>query len=280
MVAARDIRLVCLDLDGTLLGPDKQVSVGNRAALARAHAAGLRIAIASGRHPFNVCELLDELGMAHTAVCLSGAYAMFDGREVFRHGISDELAARVIDVAEAHGCYLSIAGVDFNLMSGHIEREGGETPATSRYVPCATYDDLRRAAAAHAGALLKCAVHANDDETYERVRADLRQIPGASVTQSDVRWSDVIDQGCSKAEGIEALAGAMGLAMAQVAAVGDDENDIESLAAVGLGIAMGNALPEARAAARVSVADNAHDGVAQAIDFMLAAHAAEGKEQA
>lgn len=280
MVAARDIRLVCLDLDGTLLGPDKQVSAGNRAALARAHAAGLRIAIASGRHPFNVCELLDELGMAHTAVCLSGAYAMLDGREVFRHGISDELAARAIDVAEAHGCYLSLAGADFNLMSGHIEREGGETPATSRYVPCATYDDLRRAAAAHAGALLKCAVHANDDETYERVRADLCQIPGASVTQSDVRWSDVIAQGCSKAEGIEALAGAMGLAMAQVAAVGDDENDVESLAAVGLGIAMGNALPEARAAARMSVADNAHDGVAQAIDFMLAAHAAAGKEQA
>ena len=271
-VAGR-VRLVCLDLDGTLLGPDKQVSAGNRAAIERAVAAGLTVAVASGRHPFNICELMDELGLPHTAVCLSGAYAMLDGREVHRHALPDATVVQVIDVAEAEGCYLSLAGSDFNLMAGSIRREGGETVATRRYVRCASYDELRAAVAERPGQILKGATHAEEPAAYERLREHLRAIPGVEVAQSDVCWSDVCAKGCSKAEGIEALAAALGLTMAEVAAVGDDENDVASLGAVGLGIAMGNALPAAKAAARMTVADNAHDGVAEAIDFILSAQA-------
>ena len=82
---------------------------------------------------------------------------------------------------------------------------------------------------------------------------------------------DVTDAGCSKAEGISALARAMGLSLSEVAAVGDDENDVESMGVVGLGIAMGNAIEPVRAAADMLVADNEHDGVTEAIDAILAA---------
>lgn len=268
-MTSKSIKLLCLDLDGTLLGPDKRVSAGNRAALGRARAAGLHLAIASGRHPFNICELFDELDLPYDAVCLSGAYAMLDGREVHRHVLDDETVGRVIDVVEAAGCYMSLAGADFNLMAGHIERKGGETPATRRYVRCASYDELRAAAHERSGQILKAAAHADDVNAYGRLRAELRAIPGVEVVQSDVCWSDVCPAGCTKAEGIEALAGALNLTMDQVAAVGDDENDVASLAAVGLGIAMGNALPAAKAAAKLVVADNEHDGVAEVIDLIL-----------
>ena len=271
--AAGRVQLLCLDLDGTLLGPDKRVSAGNRTAVECAVAAGLTVAVASGRHPFNICELMDELGLPHTAVCLSGAYAMLDGREVHRHALPDDTVAQVIDVAEADGCYLSLAGADFNLMAGSIRRAGGETAATRRYIRCASYDELRVAVKQRTGQILKGATHAEDPAVYERLRAHLRTVPGIEVAQSDICWSDVCAQGCSKAEGIEALARALGLSMADVAAVGDDENDVASLGAVGLGIAMGNALPEAKAAACMAVADNAHDGVAEAVEFILDARA-------
>ncbi len=269
MVGAPEIRLLCIDLDGTLLGPDKLVSKGNRAAIERARAAGLHVAIASGRHPFNVCELLDELGMTHDAVCLSGAYAILGGREVHRHALADEAVACVVDIVEASGCYVSLSGVNFNLTAGHLVRKGGETRATSRYLRCASYDELRAAACERPGLILKAAVHAENPRVYENLRARLCAIPGVEVAQSDVCWSDVCPAGCSKAEGIEALARALGLTMGQVAAVGDDENDVASLAAVGLGIAMGNALPAAKEAAKLIVADNEHDGVAEAIDLIL-----------
>lgn len=274
VAAARRVKLVCLDLDGTLLGPEKQVSAGNRAAIERARAAGLHVAIASGRHPFNICELLDELEMPHDAVCLSGAYAMLDGREVARHGLDDATVLRVIDVVERYGCYVSLAGADFNLMSGCINRgKGGTTGAVSRYIDCGGYDGLRAQVAEHPGAFLKAATHAEEEATYQALRADLREVPGVSVAQSDKRWSDVVATGCSKAEGIAAFARALGLSMDEAAAMGDDENDVESLAAVGLGVAVGNALPVARAAAKIATDDNAHDGVAEAIDFILEAQA-------
>lgn len=267
--AAARVRLACLDLDGTLLGSDKLVSAGNRAAIERAVAAGLSVAVASGRHPFNVCELLDELGLAHTAVCLSGGYVMLDGREVFRHGLSDVAVFQVIDVVEAAGCYMSLSGADFNLTAGSILRTGGETTATRRYVRCASYDELRAAAAERAGQILKAAAHADDPAVYEHLRAELRAVPSVTVAQSDICWSDVCAAGCSKAEGIAALAGAMGLDMSQVAAIGDDENDIESIGAVGLGVAVANAIEPVRRAARLVVADHDSDGVAEALDFII-----------
>lgn len=270
-VASR-IRLVCLDLDGTLCDSGKNVSRGNRAALARAREAGLAVAVASGRHPFNVCALMDDLGLPHTAVCLSGAYVMLDGHEVFRHGISLECAERAVEVARRAGCYISVSGADFNLNSGTVTRAASETEATSRYQGCGGYDELLGEVRTRSGELLKCALHTEDDESYQGLRVLLASaLPEATLAQSDVCWMDVTDAGCSKAEGISALARAMGLSLSEVAAVGDDENDVESMGVVGLGIAMGNAIEPVRAAADMLVADNEHDGVAEAIDAILAA---------
>ena len=72
--------------------------------------------------------------------------------------------------------------------------------------------------------------------------------------------------GVSKAEGIAAIAGDLGVLMADVMMVGDGHNDLPAIEAVGWGVAMGNAEPEVIAAARLVVADVEDDGAAQAID--------------
>lgn len=263
------IKLICLDLDGTLLGSSKQVSLGNRAAIKRALDAGIKVAIASGRHPFNIAETADDLGLSHTAVCLSGAYVMVDGFEAFRHGLSDANVQRVIDIAAEHRCYISLAGGDFNLCAGYIDRKGGETPATRRYIRLDTYDALREGAQKHAGKFLKGAVHHDDPAVYEAAKWQLSQIEDIEAVQSDVCWCDAITKGCSKAEGVDALAKALGYTIDEVAALGDDENDIELIAKAGFGIAMGNALPQVKAVAKAQTLDNDHDGVAYAIDKIL-----------
>lgn len=278
--AARRVKLLCLDLDGTLVDPSKQVTPAVRAALARAQEARLSVALATGRHPFNVEELQDELGLSHDAVCLSGALALRHGEVVFTHGLAYEAACAAIDAAERCGAYISIAGADFNLTGGHIDRgPGGVTPAMQRYVACGSYDELRHEAAAREGRMLKASLHGETPAAYEKIRAALGKLSGVEVAQSDKLWVDVTAAGCSKAEGIAALAGAMGYTLDEVAAVGDDENDVASLGAVGLGIAMGNALPVARAVAKMAVADNAHDGVAEAIDFILDAQRGDSPEE-
>lgn len=280
------VRLICLDLDGTLLGPDKRVSAVCRAALGEARAAGLSVAIASGRHPFNVQELCADLGMPFTAVCLSGALVIADGREVARHPIDEAGMAAAIDAAEACGCYISLSGADFNLCCGVPDWKrrqaatsngsaamgpsaSSPSPSLSRYEFSETYDGLRELGRGRAGEVLKVALNAPDDASYERLRADFADVPGIECARSDTRWLDVNAAGCTKAEGIEALARALGLTMAEVAAVGDDENDVASIGAVGLGIAMGNAIEPVKAVARLVVADNAHDGAAESIRLAI-----------
>lgn len=263
------IKLICLDLDGTLLNSSKQVSDANRAAIRRALDAGIAVAIASGRHPFNIAETADGLGLPHTAACLSGAYVMLDGREVFRHGLDDAIVYELIDIAERHGCYISLAGGDFNLCAGSIVRAGGETPATRRYARLDSYDELRDEAELHAGRLLKGALHHDDPAVYAEVKRELSGLGGIEAVQSDVCWCDAIARGCSKAEGVFELARALGLTLDEVAALGDDENDVDLIAAAGLGISMGNALPEVKAVADCVTLNNDLDGVAHAIDQIL-----------
>ena len=265
------IRLLGLDVDGTLCDPFKQVTPGVRAALGRAREAGLAVAICSGRHPFNVDELVGELGLPRTAVCLSGAYVELDGREVYRHALPGTLIGRAVGAVAACGCYCSLSGSSFNLTAGHIDRgPNAMAPSMRRYEAFDTYDELVDAARAHEGEVLKMAIHGQDDASYERVRELLARIEGIQVARSDTRWVDVTAPGCTKALGIEKLAEALGVTIDEVAAVGDDENDVEVIGLVGLGIAMGNATPEVKERARVVVADNAHDGCAEAIDLAIA----------
>ncbi len=268
-VAIPAIKLICIDLDGTVLNSSKQITAANRRAIDRARDAGIDVAIASGRHPFNIAETADGLGLPHTAVCLSGAYVMLDDHEVFRHGLSDVDVQKTIDIAAEHNCYISLAGGDFNLCAGYIERRGGESPATRRYTRLGSYDELRQAAQEHTGRVLKGAVHHVDPKVYGLVKRELSSIKDIEVVQSDVCWCDAIAKGCSKAEGVAALAKEMGMGIDEVAALGDDENDVKLISIAGLGIAMGNALPQVKAVANAQTLDNDHDGVAYAIDRIL-----------
>lgn len=271
--AARRVELVCLDLDGTLLDPDKRVSDVNRAAVRRAHEAGLTVAIASGRHPFSAEEVSEDLGLPFTAVCLSGAWAVLDGREVFRCGLDEKTVEAVAGIAAEVGNYVALSGSDFNLTAGHIERKNdGMAPSARRYQHFDSYEGLLDAARGpYAGKILKIAINSRDATTYQALRERLDALSGIDAVNSDTQWVDVTAAGCSKASGIRALADALGLSMSQVAAVGDDENDICALSAVGLGIAMENALPQVKAVADALTSDNARDGVAQALDCICSA---------
>lgn len=268
--AASRVKMVCLDLDGTLCTSDKSIPKANVAAIQRARANGIVVAVASGRHPFNVKEVMDRLGLPFNAVCLSGALAVLEGRNVFTRPLSLEVVDAAIDVARAHDAYISVAGAAFNYNCGKIDR-GPEkkSDALARYRCVDTYEELRAVSYRHEGEILKCSLHTMTDVAYARLRESLSCLEDTEVAQSDVCWADVNALGCSKLEGVAALADAMGLDMSEVAAVGDDENDIRSLGGVGLGIAMGNAIASARAAAAIQVASNDDSGVAEAIDFIL-----------
>jgi hydroxymethylpyrimidine pyrophosphatase-like HAD family hydrolase len=93
--------------------------------------------------------------------------------------------------------------------------------------------------------------------------------PGVSGQFSHPRYLELIAPGVDKAGAVRAWCAAAGLSPAQLAAIGDAENDIAMLRDAGVGIAMRNATPAVIAAADRVTAANDRDGVAQAIDALL-----------
>ncbi len=264
--------LICCDLDGTLLGPDKQVSKASRQALADAAAAGFVCAVSSGRHPFNIFELMDGLELPPTCVCLSGAATFVDGILIDTIPLGLSAVRAAIAVAANEAAYVSVGGADFNASCGRVSRgKESSAPAFSRYDEVTSYEELEDYASKRAGRLLKLAMHAKDQAQYDRLRAELSKVDGVRCARSDVNWIDVTAASCTKAEGIRVLANHFGLGKSKVAVLGDDENDIEAIAEAGLGIAMGNAIPAVKEAASMVVQDNIHDGAANGIRAAISA---------
>ncbi len=260
--------LVCVDLDGTLTNPDKAVTKACRQALADAVDAGLTVAFASGRDAKGIFSLMDEMGLPHTCAALSGAISYLDGREVGHHTIEAGRVLEVVRVAERLGAYVGVSGADFWLPAGRIRWHPafakGRDP--EEYTP---YEDLYAALPVHGDGFLKVSLHTDTGEEFENLREALSRIDGIVLARSDANWLDVTAEGCTKAEGIGHLRQAIGLSPERVAMVGDDENDVAALRAAGLAIAMGNAAPSVKAVADVVVADNAHDGCAEALHLAI-----------
>ena len=85
------------------------------------------------------------------------------------------------------------------------------------------------------------------------------------LSRSKPIYAEVLPQGVTKAEAIAEVAAATGFALDDTIAFGDGENDLSMVAAAGIGVAMGNAMPPVREAADLVVASNDEDGIAEGL---------------
>lgn len=267
------IRLIALDVDGTLLDPTDVVRPRVRAAIREAIDIGCLVTLATGRRFVGARDIAIDLGLALPLILHGGAVIQDSATAavIYQDPLAPETVEAVVRL---------FLGLDRQTVVYESPAFGGRLYASD---PRRDDEGVRRYDALR-GPILRLA-----DEELGQVRhvlsvntfggagglgdvaREAARIPGAAPLWT--RWSivdleavEVFRQGCSKATALEHLAAAHGIGMAEVMAIGDGLNDCEILAAVGLGVAMGNACPEARAAARVQVGTNAQDGVAEAIE--------------
>jgi Cof subfamily protein (haloacid dehalogenase superfamily) len=275
----KPIRLVALDVDGTLLDPREEVRPRVRAAIREAIAGGCLVTLATGRRFVGASHIAEDLGLALPLILHGGAVVQNSatGAVIYQDPLEPdtvEALLRLLLPGSPVAVYESPA-FGGRVLSGPPELDNE---------PLRLYDQLRGPfvrvpldqlfAARH---VLSVATFSRDPGVLSALSERVAAVPGASPLLT--RWTLIDDDaleifraGCSKASAIAHLAAAHGIGMDEVMAIGDGLNDCEILAAVGLGVAMGNACPEARAAARVQVGTNEQDGVAEAIErFVLRA---------
>lgn len=263
------IRLLALDLDGTVLTPDLRVTERTRAAVAAARARGVHVVIATGRMYRSTVRYAAMLDLPGPLICYQGGYI----RELpLPDGTPGELLLHrqmPADAARAAVAWSQEHGLDPHLNIGDRLIIGLGPEVTSDYERMAGVgpEYVSDIETTIDGPVTKVLAVGSPGLPYRVLGAARAAFDGRlEVTVSHPEYLEFMPLGVDKGTGLAFVAHRLGVPMAAVMAVGDQSNDLEMLRDAGLGVAMGDAPAEVMAVADDVTGTVAADGVAEAVE--------------
>ncbi|MEX2387345.1 MAG: Cof-type HAD-IIB family hydrolase [Phycisphaeraceae bacterium] len=261
---ATPIRLIALDLDGTLLRSDKRLSLRSVRAIAEAGARGVHVVLASARPPRTVRELYRRLRLETLQINYNGAL-VHDAhrRQHVRHTpMCHKLASRIVRFARKFDPHV-VVSVEI-LDKWYTDRLDDTLPTeTARQQGPDFVGPLDAFLHVPVTKLMLLAPPERLRPLGEAVRKKFGAQAGVLV--SDRHLLQIVHPEVDKAAAVAWVAEEYGIPATQVMAIGDAPNDLGMLKWAGWGVAVGNAWPSVQDAADVIVASNDDDGVAEAI---------------
>ena len=262
------IRLLLSDVDGTLVTQDKRITPATHAAIRRLGEAGIGFTITSSRPQYGMRHLIDELELRLPVGAFNGGViAEPDGTIVESHRIPEDAARKAIAFLGAQ------PGVETWV---YTDREWLASDPDGAFVPkerhtIRTEPTITARLDAFADRTIKIVAASNDhDRLAECERYLQTQLAGrAEAARSQPYYLDVTPPGLDKGTVLHALSRRLGIAPAEIAAIGDMNNDVAMLRLAGLPIAMGNGSEAAKAAASVVSRSNEEDGFAYAVEQFI-----------
>lgn len=266
-------QMAAVDMDGTLLMPDKSLHPDTIRDIAAAKEAGMEVVYCTGRSIPEMRPYIPQLPMIRYGVCESGAlvYDFKEDKTLFHDlilqrdileivKVSDQLDGmlhfltdqetyvrqdQVTHMADYHmgayqNTYLKVAFLSFDMMQTALSYEGMEKVN------------------------IYCRSTSDRDQAFEK----LSHLP-LTFTYNEVTALEMTPPGVDKASGLKKLAGHLGIEMAQIIGIGDGGNDLAMLKAVGLPACVANADPEVRAVCREITDSNRENGVGRLIRKLM-----------
>lgn len=286
-------RLLALDLDGTLLDANAELPLENIEAVRRAREAGMRVVVCTGRGLSECRQYLEALGQTDPVIVAGGAITAdpVSSRTITRVGMGAGLVASIAGLlndtghaalilkdpdATGYDYFVATGGDDARIdpvtawwfekmrvrvRSGRAAEEDEHPGHTVRVGMCAD--------ASSSAALAEVVARRFDGAVMLHA---FKAVIGAEITGIEARTVhilEVFDAGAGKWPALRSLAAGFGITPTEIAAIGDEVNDVGMIRGAGLGVAMGNSVPAVfEVADRVTDRHDAH-GVARAIDRML-----------
>lgn len=261
-------RLAAIDLDNTLLGPDKQISEANAAAVQALRDRGVHIVLASGRRHENMLRFHQQLGLRGPIVSAQGALVKDaeTGEILHQQTVPANLAAEIVANGPTHGMtiiYYRSDGVhvrDRNEWTDLYQRRAGETVIV--------HGDLSDLAGDRPQKVIWCGPPEQVTALFDPMQQHYAGRLDLIIT--DPEFLEFTATGVHKAVGLSAVAQRYGITPAQVLAFGDGNNDVTMLQWAGLGVAMSHARPSAHAVADlIAPPGNPETDFARAVDAVL-----------
>jgi HAD superfamily hydrolase (TIGR01484 family) len=235
-------RLLALDLDGTLLNDRSEISETNLEWVQHAREAGVTVCVSTGRGFQSALPIAEQMGLDTPMITVNGGEIWTKPHSIHRRTLLDSSKVMKLHaLAEKHDVWFWA------------------------YTTHDIYNKERWIDDTIGSHWLKFGYHSEDLPVLNEILQEIQTWDGLEITNSSPFNIEINPSGVSKASALEEVCRMLGYDMSEVVAIGDSLNDIAAIRAAGLGVAMGNAQEEVKAAANVVTANNQHHGVALAI---------------
>ena len=270
------IKLVALDIDGTLLDSHGNLPAENGRAIEESVQRGVKVILVSGRRWSMARQVSAALGLSFPVVAHNGALirSPIDSRRLASCFLDPGLAAEILAYSQDHFSYLVLhRDQDLNgqtvihpacrknlLMQGYLGQFPEAVMETESLLPWADTNLIQIMFGGELAAMLKVEEMLQTNTLVERVKLTKTYYP-----HKNLGIIDLLDKDCSKRTALEFLAGYYGVSRDETLAIGDNHNDLEMLAYAGIGVVVSNCVAELKGREFEETASNDAGGVAQAL---------------
>lgn len=284
------MKLIALDMDGTLLNHHHTISPSNAEAIRRAQSSGIHVVVATGRSYQEAHPLIQEAGLHCPFLCVNGAdIRTAEGKRIAHFPLSLTQYQQIADVLKKGNVYYEVyteegtltedrekalsflkayfTGTKLEQDPVHLHTLAEDRFATGAVRLIESYDQYFSEQKAP---IFKIMGYSLDPSNLSWTKEELQQLPGLAISSSAPINLEVNSVQAQKGNAVQAYADSQGISLAEVMAIGDSFNDLSMMRIVGMPVAMGNAAEEVKAICRFTTKTNEEDGVAFAIERELA----------
>jgi len=270
------IKLLCVDMDGTLLNTRGEISKRNIDTIKKVHEKGVKVTICTGRIFTSARYFADLIGIKVPIIATNGSYIREKDRDeiIYKAVLGKRKCEEVLRVLRKYEIYPHFNTPDTVFTEKIIYTSQNYTNMNkslpkNRQIDIQVVEDWDLVFNKYEDEILKCICIDEDIEKIKAAKKELKSNEELEVVSSRMDNFEVMNKGVSKGRAVEVLAGFYNIKQEEIMCIGDNENDISMIKYAGMGVAMGNAEEFVKDIADYVTTTNDDDGVAKAIDKLI-----------
>lgn len=269
-------KLICVDMDGTLLNSEKEISERTLEAIKKAHDKGVKVVVATGRIFVSASYYGDIIGVKAPIIASNGAYVREKDKEkaIYEEYLDRKECELILSILEKYKIIPHYYSTD-TIYSGELAysslayKNANKNLPKNRQVTIEIIKKWKEFFETEPR-LIKTMAMDDDGEKIKKAKEEFISLNKFQVVSSLDSSFEIMPRGTSKGNAVRKLCEYYEIPREEVIAIGDNENDISMLEYAGLGVAMGNAEEKVKNIADYITTSNNEDGVGRVIEkFVL-----------
>lgn len=269
-------KLVCTDMDGTLLDSKGNISENNIKSIKAASAKGVKITVCTGRLFTSALYFSDLIGVKVPIIASNGAYIREKDRNevIYKSVLGKENCKKILEVVRKYGInpHFNTTDIVFSekiSYSSSSYAKFNEGKPKDKQIKIQLVENWDKVFDEYDDEILKCICAHEDINKVLNAKEDMHRYSNLEVVSSWSNNFEVMCKGVSKGRAVEILANLYDIKREEIICIGDNENDLSMIKYAGLGVAMGNAEEAVKKQANFISRTNDNDGVSYVIDKFI-----------